>query len=201
MSGADQTPTLVCLIGPPAVGKMTVGQELCRRTGFKLFHGHVVADVLTPYFPFGTPPFVRLARTWRRMFFAEARQAGLNLVMTVAWRFDVPADAETIWSWLQPYSEGGRVLCVELVAPLDVRLERHRTANRRRHKNAYWVTDAYLQEIHTAHRYDSGGAFPFDLPHLRLETEHLSAEVTAQRIAEHFDLPRLDVTRFARSDS
>jgi hypothetical protein len=171
---------------------MTVGQALCRRTGFKLFHGHVVADVLTPYFPFGTPPFARLAQTWRRLFFEEARQAGLNLVTTVAWRFDVPADADTIGSWLQPYIEGGRVLCVELQAPLDVRLQRNRTEHRRRHKNAYWVTDAYLEEIQTAHRYDSGGAFPFDLPHLRLETTHLSAEATAQRIAERFDLPWIE---------
>lgn len=189
MSSADQTPTLVCLIGPPAVGKMTVGQALCRRTGFKLFHGHVVADVLTPYFSFGTPPFVRLGSEWRRMFVEEARHAGLNLVMTVAWRFDVPGDADTIRSWLHPYSEGGRVLCVELQAPLDARLERNRTGNRRRHKNAYWVTDLYLQESHAAHRYDSGGAFPFDLPHLRLETEHLSAEDSAQHIVEHFGLP------------
>jgi hypothetical protein len=84
------------------------------------------------------------------------------------------------------------VLCVELLAPLDVRLERNRAEDRRRQKNAYWVTDAYLREIDAAHRYDSGGAFPFDLPHLRLETERLSAEVTAQRIAEHFGLPRIE---------
>jgi hypothetical protein len=189
MSGA-RTPTLVCLIGPPAVGKMTVGQALCRRTGFRLFHGHVVADALSPYFPFGTPSFARLGQTWRRTFIEEARRAGLDLVTTVAWRFDVPADAESIRDWLRPYLEGGRVLCVELAAPLEVRLARNRTEHRRRHKNPYWVTDAYLRDIHAAHRYDSGGAFPFDLPHLRLDTEHLSAEVAAQRIAEHFDLPR-----------
>lgn len=192
MSDVDQSPTLVCLIGPPAVGKMTVGQELCRRTGYKLFHGHVLADVLTPYFPFGTPPFGRLGRAWRRLFYEEAVRARLNLVMTVAWRFDLPADAESIWHELQPYIAGGRVLCVELLAPLDIRLERNRTENRRRHKNAYWVTDAYLHDIYTAHRYDSGGAFPFDLPHLRLETAHLSAEAAAQRIAEYFALPRLE---------
>jgi hypothetical protein len=192
MSSAEQIPTLVCLIGPPAVGKMTVGQELCRLTGFKLFHGHVVADVLTPYFLFGTPAFARLARTWRLMFFEEALKTGLNLVMTVAWRFDVSADAETIRTWLQPYIEGGRVLCVELLAPLEVRLERARTENRRRHKNAPWVTETYLREIHTAHRYDSGGTLPFDLPYLQLETEHLSADLAAQLVAEHFDLPRLE---------
>lgn len=195
MSGLDPPPTIVCLIGPPAVGKMTVGQELCRHTGYKLFHGHIVADLLSPYFPFGTPPFARLGATWRRTFIEEARPAGLNLVTTVAWRFDVPADAETIWSWLHPYSEGGRVLCVELLAPLDVLLERNRTENRRRHKNASWVTDAYLRDIRAAHRYDSGGAFPFNVPHLRLETEHLSAEASALRIAEHFDLPRLEDCR------
>ena len=189
MSGVDQPPTLVCLIGAPAVGKMTVGQELCFLTGFQLFHGHVIADVLSPYFQFGTPPFVRLGRTWRRMFFEQGMQAGLNLVTTVAWRFDITADAETIWSWLRPYVEGGRVLCVELVAPLDVRLERNRTENRRLHKHAAWVTDEYLQEIDVSHRYDSGGAFPFDLPHLRLETEHLPAVAAAKRIAEHFELP------------
>ena len=55
----------------------------------------------------------------------------------------------------------------------------------------YWVTDAYLREGDAAYRYDSGGAFPFPLPHLRLETAHLSAEAAAHRIAEHFALPRL----------
>jgi hypothetical protein len=192
MSVGAQVPTLVCLIGPPAVGKMTVGQALCRRTGFRLFHGHVVGDALSPYFPFGTPSFSRLVQTWRLTFLEEALLAGLDVVTTVAWRFDEPADAESIWDWLCPYAEGGRVLCAELVAPLEVRLERNRTENRRRHKNAYWVTDAYLRDIHAAHRYDSGGAFPFDLPHLRLETEHLSAEAAAQRIVGHFDLPQIE---------
>lgn len=169
---------------------MTVGQALCRRTGFQLFHGHVVADVLTPYFPFGTPWFGHLSQLWRSTFIAEAWQAGLNLVTTLAWRFDVPDDAATIGSWLHPYTEAGRVLCVELHAPLEVLLERNRTTHRWQHKNPYWVTDAYLRDNHAAHRYDSGGAFPLALPHLRLETAHLSAEAAAHRIVAHFALPQ-----------
>ena len=106
MSGDGNLPTLVCIIGAPAVGKMTVGQELCRRTGYQLFHGHIVGDALSPFFPFGTPSFARLTQTWRHTFIEEARRAGLNLVITVAWRFDLPGDAESIWSWLQPYAEG-----------------------------------------------------------------------------------------------
>src|SRR5215203_3838550 len=191
MSIDGQLPTLVCIIGAPAVGKMTVGQALCRQTGYLLFHGHIVGDALSPFFPFGTPSFARLGQTWRHTFIEEARRAGLNLVITVAWRFDLPGDAESIWSWLQLYAEGGRVVCPELVAPLDVRRERNRTENRHRHKNPYWVTDEYLRDMNAAHRYDSGGAFPFDVPHLRIETEHLSAEATAERIIDRFNLPQI----------
>jgi hypothetical protein len=191
MQTPDQPPTLICLIGPPAVGKTTVGQALCRVTGYHLFHGHVVSDVLSPYFPFGTPAFTRLTDAWRRLFFEEAFTAGLNVVTTVAWRFDMPADMATIRGWLEPFQSGGRVLCVELVAPLAVRMERNRSAQRRLDKNPYWVTDAYLQQTDATHRYDSGGAFPLDVPHLRLETAHLSADAAADRIVVHFDLPRL----------
>jgi hypothetical protein len=186
-------PTLICLIGPPAVGKTTVGQALGRHTGYHLFHGHVVGDALSPYFPFGTPSFARLGQTWRRTFLEEAVRAGLDVVTTVAWRFDLPGDGESIGDWLRPYSEGGgRVLCVELVAPVEVRLARNRTPARWQHKNPYWVTDEYIREGEAAHRYDSGGAFPFDVPHLRLETADLTAEAAAQRIAEHFGLPWRD---------
>jgi hypothetical protein len=45
-------PTLVCIFGPPAVGKMTVGQELVVRTGFRLFH----ASRLSTSSPTTSPP-------------------------------------------------------------------------------------------------------------------------------------------------
>jgi hypothetical protein len=182
-------PTLVFLIGPPAVGKMTVGQELARRTGFHLFHVHQLIDLLTEYFPFGTPPFGRLDRAYRRMFFEEAVQQGLNLITTCGWNFAVPTQKDTIWSWVEPYVvHGGCVYFAELMAPLDVRLERNQTENRQQHKKVDWATSEYLRYIDSAHRLDSGGVLPFDLPFLRIETEHLSAEATAQRICEHFGL-------------
>jgi hypothetical protein len=154
--------------------------------------GHVIAEILTPYFPFGSPSYVRLTHAWRRLFFEEAFSAGLDMVLTVAWRFDQPEDAATIGSWLAPYRAGGRGVCVELVAPLAVRLARHVTPQRQRHKRQDWVTEQYLRDTAAKHRYASGGAFPFDVPHLRLETTQLSAAATAQRIIEHFNLPRLE---------
>ena len=47
-SGMEK-PWLVAIVGPIAVGKMTVGQSLRELTGFELFHNHMVIDLLTPF--------------------------------------------------------------------------------------------------------------------------------------------------------
>lgn len=46
--------TLVILYGPPAVGKLTVGIELAKLTGYKLFHNHLTTDTVRSLFPRGT---------------------------------------------------------------------------------------------------------------------------------------------------
>src|SRR5947209_7588745 len=91
MDGSDDTlPTLVLLLGPPAVGKMTVGQELERLTGFRLFHNHQIFDLVTDYFPFETPACHRLVNAFRTQFFTEGVRAGTNLITTDAWGFNQP---------------------------------------------------------------------------------------------------------------
>ena len=54
---------LVLIFGPAAVGKMTVGQELAKLTGFTLLYNHQIVDLVTELFAFGTPMFHRLARS------------------------------------------------------------------------------------------------------------------------------------------
>ena len=38
------------LIGPQAVGKMTVGQALSKKTGAKLFYNHMTIDLVDCFF-------------------------------------------------------------------------------------------------------------------------------------------------------
>ncbi len=189
----DSPPTLVCIIGPPAVGKMTVGQALERITGYRLFHLHQIIDLVSAYFPYSTDPassYERLVVSYRRLFFQEAARSGLQIITTAGWRFELPSEEEAIRSYVQPFVErGGGVYVVELLAPLEVRLARNLTENRRRHKRTDWSTEEALRQDAALHRYDSGGALPLDLPLLRIETEHLTAEDTAARIHEHFGLP------------
>lgn len=56
---------LVIIFGPLAVGKMTVGYELERLTGLRLFHNHMTIDLILHFFAFGQPPFRRLVSEFR----------------------------------------------------------------------------------------------------------------------------------------
>ena len=70
------------IYGAPASGKLTVGREVAERTGFALFHNHLVVDALLAVFPFGSPEFVTLReRFWIDTIQAAVR-AGLSLIFT-----------------------------------------------------------------------------------------------------------------------
>ena len=177
---------LVFLSGPQAVGKMTVGQALERLTDMKLLHNHQLIDLVKPYFEFGSEPFGRLSRSLRRAFMTEAAEAGLSLILTGALPFDDDAVLEVVREDCALYRDrGGKVFLVELTAPLDIRLARNLTENRRRHKELSWATDELLREMDASVQQTSTpGKFPFDFPHLTVDTTVVEPSEAAQRIAD-----------------
>src|SRR4051812_27631986 len=71
------TKWFVVLFGPPAVGKMTVGQALASLTGLKLLHNHMTIELLLPLFSYGTPAFTQLNHEFRRRNIEEVAQSDL----------------------------------------------------------------------------------------------------------------------------
>ena len=185
-------PWLVAILGPPAVGKMTVGQYLAARTGFPLYHNHHVIDHLTPFFEFGSPSFERLATDYRRRFFEEAAQACRGIIATWGWWFEEPGEQSAVEHVIEPFLEaGGRVSFAELAAPLDVRLQRNQTENRRAIKQLDWATNEWFVTSDETHVHNTTGEHPFPWPdcHLRLENAELAPDDAAARIQAHFGLP------------
>ena len=75
---------LVLLHGPIASGKLTVARALAARTGFALFHNHLVVDAVAALFPFGSEPFRRLREEMWIKLLGEAAHAGRDTIFTFA---------------------------------------------------------------------------------------------------------------------
>ncbi|MCC6327563.1 MAG: AAA family ATPase [Acidobacteria bacterium] len=74
--------TLLFIYGPPAAGKLTVANEVAKRTGIKVFHNHLSIDAILPVFDFGTKPFSRLVEMIRVETVAEAAREDVDLIYT-----------------------------------------------------------------------------------------------------------------------
>jgi hypothetical protein len=73
---------LLFIYGPPAVGKLTVANEIASRTGFKVFHNHLSIDAILPVFEFGSKPFFKLVEMIRVETVAEAARENVDLIYT-----------------------------------------------------------------------------------------------------------------------
>lgn len=190
---------LLLIIGPPAVGKMTVGREIARRSSFRLFHNHHTIEPLVEVFGHGTPPFAILNSEFRRRVIEEAAAHAVDLIFTFVWQLEDPADTAEVSRLVAPYErEGGEVLVAELVADLDTRLDRNRGADRIASKptkrDVAW-SDSNVRESER-HRLntDPTGSYPTSADdflaahdHLRIDTTDLTAADTAARVLDWLD--------------
>jgi hypothetical protein len=191
---------LVCVIGPPAVGKMTVGRAVCGLTGFRLFHNHMSIEPLLGVFDFGSPSFVRINTMIRREVLAESIVADLpGLVFTFAIDHDAPGDLALLRELVDPIERAGIPIdVVELYAPLDVRLAREGGSDRMDHKRSKrdveWAR-SHVVELEASTRFSTdpgrdGEQLLQGHRHLRLDNAHDDPGATAERIVTELGLPR-----------
>ena len=186
--------TLVVIFGPPAVGKMTVGLELERLTGFRLFHNHMTVDPVVRLFPFDSPPYIRLVTEFRRRIFEEYAASDFKgLIFTFVWALDDPRDHAFVDSTMRTFTDrGGDVCFVELEAAQGERLRRNETPLRLREKRPQRDiagSRAFLLDADSKYQLNTRGTFPYAERHLKIDNTELEPDVVARRIVEHFGLP------------
>jgi AAA domain len=184
---------LVIIIGPQAVGKMTVGQELAKITDLKLFHNHMTIDLVGNFFDYGSSEGKRLVKLFRHELFDAISKSDLDgLIFTFVWAFDMKEDWDYIESITTMFqSRGGSVFYVELEAEVQERLKRNKSENRLNHKpskrNVDW-SEADLLDSMTTYRLNSiEGELSGD-NYVRIDNATLSATETAEIIKHRFDL-------------
>ncbi|MBR6049775.1 MAG: AAA family ATPase [Clostridia bacterium] len=181
---------LVFLIGDAAVGKMTVGQELMKITGLRLFHNHMTIEPVIEIFgKYDGKTIFRL----RDVIFEEfAKSDNYGMIFTYMWAFDQRSNwdyVEHVKDIFAPY--GTEFYYVELIAPQSVRLQRNATENRlsnKASKRDVETSNARLVRDDEKYRCVSlDGEIPFE-NYLRIENENISAAEAAKMIKEKFSL-------------
>lgn len=181
---------LILIFGNSAVGKMTVGQELAKITGLKLFHNHMTIEpVLEIFGGFNVRAITRL----RQVIFEEfAKTDNYGMIFTFMWALDSKEDREyvaDVKKIFEPY--GTEFYHVELVCDLETRLARNATENRLKHKASKRDIEASNKRVlddDKKHRFESyDGEFDFE-NYIKIDNTKLPAEEVAKIIKEKFNL-------------
>lgn len=181
---------LVWIIGDAAVGKMTVGQELMKQTGLRLFHNHMMIEPVIEIFGSFNG---HVTQQLREVIFREfAKSENDGMIFTYMWAFDMPSDWEYVAHVTEIFREqNAEVYYVELIAPQEIRLQRNETPNRLAHKASKRNLEAsrarVLRDDATYRCVSNPGEFPFE-NYLRIDNTDLPPDVVATMIKEKFAL-------------
>jgi cytidylate kinase len=183
----------IILFGPQAVGKMTVGQELAKQTGLRLFHNHMTIDLVSQFFDYGTPQGKRLVGLFRREIFEEVAKSDLpGMIFTYVWAFNLQSD----WDYIEKVSSlfesnGATVYYVELEATMEERLERNKSPHRLEHKptkrNLEWSERDLISSMDKYRLNSIDGEIQKE-NYIKINNTNLSPEEVANIIKEQFKL-------------
>lgn len=186
-------PKFVLIIGPQAVGKMTVGQELAKLTGYKLFYNHMTIEMLRLIFDYDKKAYQRMNQLIRYEVFKEfAKSNEKGIIFTGCFDFanDFEEEKQETDRWMSLFEES---YVIELEASLEERLKRNKTDNRLEHKaskrNLEWSENDLIKSM-TKHKFNSelGEGEKIFRNYIKINNENLSAKEVATIIKERYNL-------------
>ncbi len=180
---------LIFLYGPPAVGKLTVAEELSNLTGYKVFHNHLILNAIRTLFPYGDPQLdpirKRLGRKFRLEIFEEAAKSNINVITTFGMAgsnyFDFYEDTISTVE-----KSGGKVLFVKLYTTKEELLNRVGSQSRKQLEKLNTKDD--LEKMFQKHP-DMFETFP-NKEHLSIDTSNIEPNQAAKLIIEYYDLKK-----------
>ena len=184
--------TLVIILGPHAVGKMTVGQELAKITDLRLFHNHMSIELARKLFAHTEKEWSVLNETIRKTVFELFAKGDLpGLIFTYMCAFDMQSDLDYLQNVINLFkSNGASCYVVELCADFEERLVRNKSENRLLHKeskrNIEW-SEAEMRRTSEKYRLNSydGESLPFE-NYIKIDNTTLAPDEVAKMIQTHF---------------
>ncbi|MDF7776583.1 shikimate kinase [Sphingomonas sp. AOB5] len=167
---------LIFLYGPLASGKLTIAKVLAERTGFALFHNHLIVDAVAAVFPFGSESFVRLREAFWLETIAAAVAEDRSLIFTFAPEPTVSPDFAARVAGLVA-DGGGQVVFVALTLAPELQDQRVAAPDRAAFGKLRSVD--LLRELRPSIHACIAG---MPAPALTIDTGAISPETAAERI-------------------
>jgi len=184
---------LVCIFGPQASGKMTVGQQLAKITDLKLFHNHMTIELVANFFNYSSSEGKRLVNLFRQEIFEAVAKSDLEgLIFTYVWAFNEQTDWERVNNLKKLFKDNnGEVYFIELECAFDERLKRNEHPHRLKHKPSKRNLDFSKNDIVRSmqkYRLNSNvNEIDFE-NYIKINNTNISAIQVAQKIKKHFNL-------------
>jgi len=181
---------LVLIIGPSAVGKMTVGRKLSEITQLDLLHNHQTIDLVVETTGDYEFPLINELRQTIVAYYAEQYKEGL--IMTFRHNFDAEGSYNHILRLINTASnivgrnigQKLRVHVVELYAPQEIRVERNKMRDRIIYKHTKKDVDKSRLDLIKSEENGTYNTSSVDELHKKLEIEKIfgNLSVTYARI-------------------
>lgn len=173
----------ILIYGPPASGKLTIGTELAKLTGFGLLHNHLTVDLVSEVFDFGHPEFSRLVLGFRSSMIEAAARAKVDGIVST-FVYARPGDDSILRDWMAKVRKhGGQTCFVRLLTDDKTLLKRVPDRSRKLHKKI--ATSRALRDL--LHRMDITSPVPF-VKNFEIDTTKVTPKAAALRIKRHFNL-------------
>lgn len=172
---------LIFIYGPPASGKLTVGEELSELTGIPLFHNHLTRDIVKEIYADKLEENYDLVNELRFKVFEYCARHDTDLIFTSV--YSGAEDDEYIRKYISKIeSYGATISYVELTATRDDLINRVDNDSRKQFKKL--MSKEVMKEII---KDTTVFSIPF-VSSLKVSTSVMSAHQSARYIAKKLNL-------------
>ncbi|AFG37107.1 AAA family ATPase [Spirochaeta africana] len=182
----------VVIFGPSAVGKAAVGKKLADMLGFKLFHNHMVIELVYNFFTWNDDAFGPLITKIRNQIFEKIKNSKIKgIVFTYVWALDQEEDHKELMEYMSSLGiDLQSLFFVELEADQDIRLLRNKEQERlieKKTKRNISESENFLLESERRHKLNSENDFFYPELHLKIDNSYLDVDATAEIILDRLN--------------
>ncbi len=174
---------LIFIYGPPAVGKLTVAQKLSKITNYKIFHNHLIGDLVNSLFDFNSKQFKKYSIKFRLdLLDAISKTKTKGIIMT--FMYSNPEGNEFIKKISKIIKKNnGKVYFIQLICNKEELKKRVKSPSRKKHTKVREVNKLK----HSLDKWNLYEKIPF-VNSLIIDNTRLSPKKVANKIKKELKL-------------